>query len=271
MKRSTIAAAATVTVAGAALGVRAWMQQKATAALPPTGQAGQMSLVVPGFAVLERITGSADPVRPLPLVLVLHGVGADERQLVPHTDLTVPARLVYVRGPVAETSGYSYFAPRFKGEQAAFLAAVEDMAARMIRVLDIVASQRAISRTLVLGYSQGAHVAWMLATAGRFDVVLPVSGALPANYRPPRSVGRTMIRGVHGEGDKAVPIKASTATFQAFQDAGYQGSLARIRGTHALATLGRQIKLSLSEAIAPTPAPAPSTPGLAGLRGRLGL
>lgn len=254
MKRSTLAAAAGVTVAGAALGVRAWMQRQATMALPPASQAGQMALVVPGFTVLEQITGQADPVRPLPLVLVLHGVGADERQLVPHTGVTDPARLVYVRGPLAEASSFSYFAPRFKGERGPFLAAVEDMAGRMVRVLDVIASQRAISRTIVLGYSQGGHIAWMLATTGRFDVALPISGALPADYQPPRSVGRTVIRGVHGEQDKTLPVSAGTATFRAFQATGYQGSLARVHGTHALSTsLGRHIKTTLSEVLAPNP------------------
>jgi predicted esterase len=249
MKRSTLAAAAGVSVAGAALGVRAWMQRRATTALPLPGQAGQMSLVVPGFAVLERVTGQGDPQRPLPLVLVLHGVGADERQLVPYTNVTVPARLVYIRGPLAERSGFSYFAPRFKGDPKAFLAAVEDMSARMIRVLDVVASQRASSRTLLVGYSQGGHIAWMQATTGRFDVVMPISGALPADYRPLPAMGRTVIRAIHGENDKALPVSAGAATFHSFQAAGYKGSFARLRGNHALATLGQYLSSTLSNAL----------------------
>ncbi len=68
------------------------------AALPvPTPN---LQLRVPGFPVLERITGGVDPAQPMPLVLVLHGIGGSEEQLVPYTNLKVPARLVYVRGPV---------------------------------------------------------------------------------------------------------------------------------------------------------------------------
>ena len=68
------------------------MRHRATAALPaPTPN---LSLRVPGFPVLERITGGADPAQPLPLVLVLHGIGGGEEQLVPYTNLKVPARLV---------------------------------------------------------------------------------------------------------------------------------------------------------------------------------
>ena len=36
---------------------------------------------------------------------------------------------------------------------------------------------------LVLGYSQGGHVAWLLAATGRFEVVIPVSGALAPGYQ----------------------------------------------------------------------------------------
>ena len=212
MKRTTIALAAGATVAGAALGTHAWMQRRATTALPAAPPHTQVSLVIPRFPVLERITGGADPARPLPLVLVLHGIGADERQLLKYTALDVPARLVYVRGArlAGETpaAGYSYFAARFAGDKQAFLAQVEAVAAQLVRALDIIASQRAISRTLALGYSQGGHIAWMLATMGRFDVVLPVSGALPEGYRPPLSVGRTLIR---GEGDKTCLLYTSDA------------------------------------------------------------
>ena len=94
MKSTTIALAAGTAVAGAALSLRAIMRRRATAALPaPTPN---LQLRVPGFPVLERITGGVDPAQPMPLVLVLHGIGGSEEQLVPYTNLKVPARLVYV-------------------------------------------------------------------------------------------------------------------------------------------------------------------------------
>jgi hypothetical protein len=56
---------------------------------------------------------------------------------VPHTHLKVPARLVYVRGPVpngaAPNAGYSYFKARFTA--AGFMAEVEAMAAQIILYL----------------------------------------------------------------------------------------------------------------------------------------
>ena len=195
-----------------------------------------LSLRVPGFPVLERITGGADPAQPLPLVLVLHGIGGSEEQIVPYTDLKVPARLVYVRGPVSNgagpNAGHSYFKARFTA--AGFMAEVEAMAAQIVRVTDTIASQRAVTRTLVLGYSQGGHVAWLLAATGRFDVVLPVSGALAPGYQPPPPTSTTTIRALHGEDDRTLPATAGAATFRAFSTAGW----AVVRCIPALAWMG---------------------------------
>jgi predicted esterase len=268
MKSTTIALAAGTAVAGAALSLRALMRHRATAALPaPTPN---LQLRVPGFPVLERITGGVDPAQPMPLVLVLHGIGGDEQQLVPYTNLKVPARLVYVRGPVpngaAPNAGYSYFKARFTA--AGFMAEVEAMAAQIIRVADTIASQRAVTRTLVLGYSQGGHVAWLLAATGRFDVVLPVSGALAPGYQPPPPTGTTTIRAMHGEDDRTLPATAGAVTFRAFSAAGYKGDFSRVRAGHALATLGKHIAPLLTATLSP-PSPSARPIGLAAqIRGR---
>jgi predicted esterase len=266
MKSTTIALAAGTAVAGAALSLRALMRHRAMIALPtPTPN---LSLRVPGFAVLERITGGIDPAQPMPLVLVLHGIGGSEEQLVPYTNLKVPARLVYVRGPVPNgtglNAGHSYFKARFTA--AGFMAEVEAMAAQIIRVADTIASQRAVTRTLVLGYSQGGHVAWLLAATGRFDIVLPVSGALAPGYQPPPPTGATTIHALHGEDDRTLPATAGAATFRAFSAAGYKGDFSRVQAGHALTTLGKHIAPLLAATLSP---PSARPIGLtAKLRGR---
>ena len=251
MKRTTIALAAGATVTGLALGVRALMQRQATATL--AGPTPNLALSVPGFAVLERITGGIDPAQPMPLVLVLHGIGGNEAQLDPYTRVKVPARLVHVRGPVSTRGGgYSYFAARFNAP--AFMAEAASAAAEILRVADTVASQRAVTRTLVLGYSQGGHIAWLLAGTGRFDIVIPVSGALAASYQPPPPTGRTTIHAIHGEDDRTLPATASAATFRAFTAAGYRGDYKRVHAGHALTTIGDFIAPILSASIDPKPA-----------------
>ncbi len=250
MKRTTIALAAGATVTGLALGVRALMQRQAITTLPtPTPN---LALSVPGFAVLERITGGVDPAQPMPLVLVLHGIGGDAAQLDPYTRIKVPTRLVHVRGSVGiPGGGYSYFAARFRS--ANFIAEAAAAAAEIVRVADTVASQRAVTRTLVLGYSQGGHIAWLLAGTGRFDIVIPVSGALVNTYQPPPSTGRTTIHALHGEDDRTVPPTASAATFRAFSAAGYRGDYKRVRAGHSLTTIGDFIAPLLSSSIDPKP------------------
>ena len=250
MKRTTIALAAGATVTGLALGVRALMQRQATATL--AGPTPNLALSVPGFAVLERITGGVDPAQPMPLVLVLHGIGGNEAQLDPYTRIKVPARLVHVRGPVSTRGGgYSYFAARFNAPT--FMAEAASAAAEILRVADTVASQRAVTRTLVLGYSQGGHIAWLLAGTGRFDIVIPVSGALAASYQPPPSTGRTTIHAIHGEDDRTLPATASAATFRAFTAAGYRGDYKRVHAGHSLTTIGDFIAPILSASIDPKP------------------
>jgi predicted esterase len=254
MKRTTIALAAGATVAGAALGLRAWMRNPTAAALPaPTPN---LSLRVPGFPVLERITGGIDPAQPMPLVLVLHGIGGSEEQLVPYTGIKVPARLVYIRGPVPNgtgpNAGYSYFKARFT--TAGFMAEALAMAAKIVRAANTIASQRAVTRTLVLGYSQGGHVAWLLAATGRFDVVLPVSGALAPSYQPPPPTGTTTIRALHGEDDRTLPATAGAATFRAFSATGYKGDFSRVQAGHALTTLGKHIVPHLTASLSSRPA-----------------
>ncbi len=251
MKRTTIALAAGATVAGAALGLRALMRRQAIAALPiPTPN---LALSVPGFAVLERITGGIDPAQPMPLVLVLHGIGGDMAQLDRYTRIKVPARLVYVRGPLSNPRGvgYSYFGARFNS--ANFMAELAAAAAEIVRVADTVASQRAVTCTLVLGYSQGGHIAWLLAGTDRFDIVIPVSGALAPTYQPSPSTGRTTIHALHGEDDRTLPVTASAATFRAFTAAGYRGDYKRVRAGHSLTTIGDSIAPILSASLDPKP------------------
>lgn len=254
MKRTAIALTAGATVAGAALGLRAWMRRQTAASLPePTPH---LQLRVPGFPVLERITGGVDPAQPMPLVILLHGIGGDEHQLVPYTDLKVPARLVYVRGPVSFGSGphaaRSFLKARFSDP--GFMAEAAAMAPQIVRAADTIASQRAVTRTLVLGYSQGGHLAWLLAATGRFDVVLPVSGALAPGYQPPPPTGTTRIRAIHGEDDRTLPATAGAATFRAFSTAGYTGDFSRVKAGHALATLGKHIAPLLTATLTPQPA-----------------
>jgi len=107
----------------------------------------------------------------------------------------------------------------------------------------------------VLGYSQGGHVAWLLAATGRFEVVIPMSGALAPGYQPPPPTGTTTIRAIHGEDDHTLTATAGAATFRAFSTAGYKGDFSRVPAGHALTTtLGKHIAPLLTATLNPQPA-----------------
>jgi hypothetical protein len=79
-----------------------------------------------------------------------------------------------------------------------------------------------------------SHLAWLLAASGRFDIAMPIAGALPTGYQPPPSTGRTILRGVHGEQDRTLPALAGEATFLAFLAVGYRHAVRppRVRLDH---------------------------------------
>jgi len=162
---------------------------------------------VPGFPVLERITGGVDPAQPLPLVLVLHGIGGSEEQLVPYTNLKVRRAGVRPR-PVPNGTART---PAIASSERAMPRRLHDRGRRdgpqIVRVADTIASQRAVTRTLVLGYSQGGHIAWLLAATGRFDVVFrcPAPSRRATCRRLPRASprsGRCMARTIEPSSDR---------------------------------------------------------------------
>ncbi|MEZ4437084.1 MAG: alpha/beta fold hydrolase [bacterium] len=190
---------------------------------------------------VERVIGGEER-GPLPLVLVLHGVGADETQLAPYVSADRPTRFVFLRGTLASGRGYQWFAARFKGDAPTFAAQLYRATAEVLQALDAIASQREIARTVVLGYSQGAHVAWWLATTGRVDRVIAVSGALPAGMRPPAARRPPQIEALHGTRDLVVPFAAGQATARAFEAAGYPVRFRPLRlGGHSLSSIGQEV------------------------------
>lgn len=117
-------------------------------------------------------------------------------------------------------------------------------------------------RTLVLGYSQRGHLACVLAATGRFDVVLPLSGALGPGYQSPPPTGGMTIRALQGEEDRTIPATAGEAAFRAFTAAVDKGDCSRVWAGHVLATLGKHITQLLTAT--PSPQPAPARPRRAG-------
>lgn len=247
MKRMVVGGLAAAGVVGAGV----WLNRQAVKeALFASEPDPQVPLVLPGRVAVERLFGGGDARTKVPLVLVLHGVGADETQLAPYVLSDRPMRLVFLRGGLASGNGFQWFRSRFRDNAAAFLSDVSRAAAEIVTVLDQIATQRFYTERIVVGYSQGAHIAWWLATTGRVDRVVAMSGALPVSFKPPRLPRPVRIEAVHGIRDPVIPYSAGQATTRAFQAAGYPVRLTaqRLAG-HGLSGMGDALAPALARVL----------------------
>jgi len=119
------------------------------------------------------------------MLLVLHGRGADEHDLLPLAEaLALPDRVVALRGPVAWEGGRAW-AERTAGDDGG--ASLDEATAALLDWLDReAAAGRAATRIRLLGFSQGGAVALQLLRRApeRFAALVLLSGFLAAGEGP---------------------------------------------------------------------------------------
>ncbi len=148
------------------------------------------------------------------LLLLLHGRGADEHDLVPLAEaLRLPDRVVALRGPVPWQGGRAWAETTAGVDGGAGLA---EAAAAVLEWLDREAHP-ATGRIRLLGFSQGGAVALQLlrAVPDRFAAAVVLSGFVPSGpgpaddalerLRPPVFWGRGAI-------DPVIPAEAVDRT-----------------------------------------------------------
>lgn len=166
-----------------------------------------------------------------PVLILLHGRGSDERDLLPlgrrlHTDATtVSVRAPFPAAPWGYGSGYAWY--RFLGgttpESESFENGQDALAAL------VAALPGRLGRTdppLILGgFSQGgtSSLAFMMRNPGRVRGVLVFSGFLADH--PSVAVTRERVRNTpifwgHGTADPAIPFAAAEAGWQELSAAG---------------------------------------------------
>ncbi len=178
-----------------------------------------MLLDRPRFASVVREPGVPSP-RP-PLLVLLHGVGADELDLLPVADALDPRLLtVSLRAPhEAEPMGYAWYAldwrtspptPRVdqaEASRAALAAYLPELAAR---------AGADPERVFLFGFSQGAAMALAVALT-RPELVRGVvvhSGRVlpflsdPARRAAPEALARLDALVIHGTEDDVIPVEA---------------------------------------------------------------
>jgi phospholipase/carboxylesterase len=164
----------------------------------------------------HRVIAPRAPSDRPPLLLLLHGIGADEEDLLPLAPHLDPRFLVIsARAPhEAEPMGYRWYAIDWtasppRGDPAEIVASRE-LLARFVE--EAIAEHGADpSRVFFLGFSQGAimSLALLLARPDLVRGVVAHSGRLarlPGPAPSPDALARAEVLVLHGEEDDVVPL-----------------------------------------------------------------
>jgi phospholipase/carboxylesterase len=186
-------------------------------------------------APVVKTTGATDPTAPL--VVLLHGRGSDEREIVRLAE-HLPSELAYaaVRAPIAEGGGFAWFANRGIGRPIA-----ESLRATMDWFRAWLDATAPAGRPVYLvGFSGGAAMAGglLLDDPSRYAGGAILYGTLPFDAGVPTTPGRLAglpVVVAHGEQDTVIPRELLERTWQYLIDESGATTLAhREPGGHAI-------------------------------------
>lgn len=162
------------------------------------------------------------------LVVVLHGRGANEQDLLPVARELPPAHVVSLRAPDAMGPGYTWYELDLSGGG---LHQSQPDADEFRRSLDLVTESIAAAREAygadsvgLLGFSQGAitSLSLLLEDPARFDWVVALHGYLAESHadRVPDGLAEVPVFVGAGEADEVIPVSRSEAAAEALREAG---------------------------------------------------
>jgi len=202
-----------------------------------------------GLRTLEVIRGGATADTPLPLVVVVHGLGGRA-----HAGwlrrLNVPARLVMPEAPIPYGRGFSWFEYRVRDDDPDALArGITSAAAQLGRAIETLARERPTrGKPIVTGFSQGGMLSYALALSRPqlLSLAAPISGLLPPPLWPTERGGGARappIRALHGDADTMVPIDAARALVERLRALGYDATLGEHQGVGHTVTPTMEVEL----------------------------
>lgn len=235
------------------LGVLAWLGGCSGASASAPGGGGEAPSVEvaredrsteDGLDWVSVTRSSRDPSEPLPLVVVVHGLGdRPENILRLFDDHPGDVRVVAPRAPTPYGRGGTWFSDRVRESDPAALAAeMRAVADRVVGWMDRVAEALPTEgEPVITGFSQGGMVSFAVALAHPEAVAgaVPLAGHVPEALWPASvspALAATPIRALHGTADPVLPVGNVQAVTEHLQGLGadvqlhtYEGVEHRVR------------------------------------------
>jgi phospholipase/carboxylesterase len=170
-----------------------------------------------------------------PPLLLLHGTGGDEIDLLPLAARVAPGRTVLSpRGKVLE-----HGMPRFFRRSAEGQWDLADLKARTAELADFLARARAaygIGRPVALGYSNGANIAWplMLAEPTALAGAVLMRAMLPFDPRPLPDLSGLPVLMLTGRHDQLIPPQQAGLLAALLGEAGADVTYEVLEADHGL-------------------------------------
>lgn len=164
----------------------------------------------------------------LPMIIVLNGRNATEKQLQYAIPENLNARVFFIRPNLKNNL---YYVPRIKDDEEIVKPAIIQSGKQIMTAIDLLKNKFNTSRVILFGYSQGSSLVLYLASIGYSDISLSFSGALPSNLFPSK-FANTKVRIFHGNLDKIVPYEMGLKTFKSFENAEYDVKFKERKNSH---------------------------------------
>jgi len=192
-----------------------------------------MSTTQPDLGFIHRFAPGPDAARP-PLLL-LHGTGGDEHDLVPLAERLAPGRtLLSPRGKVNEQGLTRFFRRSPEG-----VWDLDDFKQRTVELADFLKRARAaykMPKPIALGYSNGANIAWSLllqepdALAG----AVLLRAMLPFDPRPLPDLRGIPVLLIAGKHDELIPVDRAGLLAALLGEAGAEVTYEVLPAAHGL-------------------------------------
>ncbi len=173
-----------------------------------------------------------DPARPL---LLLHGTGGDENDLIPLAERVAPgATLLSPRGKSIEHGMARFFrrSPDGVWDLDDFKIATADVVAFVTKACAVYG----IGKPVALGYSNGGNVAWslLLKEPSLLAGAVILRAMLPFDPRPLPALNGLPVLLITGEYDELIPVERAGMLAAMLQDAGAKLDHHVLRAGHGL-------------------------------------